>query len=141
MPKWSNWSGRLTSKPDHYAQIYSEQQAAALAAYCNQNDRVLRPVGAGHSHQDLVGNDSVIVDLVGLAGVISADTNSAWVWGGSRIHTLGLALHQHGLALPNQGDISGHHSTRFFNTYAAFCSFTESGKCNEAFAHFARRQV
>lgn len=105
MPKWSNWSGRLTSKPDRYTQIYSEQQAAALAAYCNQNDRVLRPVGAGHSHQDLVGNDSVIVDLVGLAGVISADANSAWVWGGSRIHTLGLALHQHGLALPNQGDI------------------------------------
>ena len=105
MPKWSNWSGRLTSKPDRYAQIYSEQQAAALAAYCNQNDKVLRPVGAGHSHQDLVGNDSVIVDLVGLAGVISADANSAWVWGGSRIHTLGLALHQYGLALPNQGDI------------------------------------
>ena len=105
MPKWSNWSGRLTSKPDRYAQIYSEQQAAALAAYCSQNDKVLRTVGAGHSHQDLVGNDGVIADLVGLAGVISADADSAWIWGGSRIHTLGLALHQSGLALPNQGDI------------------------------------
>ena len=42
---------------------------------------------------------------MGLAGVISADADSAWIWGGSRIHTLGLALHQSGLALPNQGDI------------------------------------
>ena len=105
MPKWSNWSGRLQSKPDRYQQIYSEQQAAALAAHCNNNGITLRAVGAGHSHQDLVGNDGVIVDLVGLAGVINADADSAWVWGGSRIHTLGLALQQHGLALPNQGDI------------------------------------
>lgn len=105
MPKWSNWSGRLQSKPDRYQQIYSEQQAAALTAHCNQNGTTVRAVGAGHSHQDLVGNDGVIVDLVGLAGVISADSGSAWVWGGSHIHTLGLALQQHGLALPNQGDI------------------------------------
>jgi FAD/FMN-containing dehydrogenase len=105
MPKWSNWSGRLQSKPERYQQIYSEQQAAAVASYCEQNGKTLRAVGAGHSHQDLVGNDDVIIDLVGLAGVIKADADSAWVWGGSRIHTLGLALYQHGLALPNQGDI------------------------------------
>ena len=105
MPKWSNWSGRLSHKPDSYQQIYSEQQAAALAAYCQQQGQSIRAVGAGHSHQDLVGNDGVIVDLVGLSGVISSTEQGAWVWAGSRIHTLGLALHQHGLALPNQGDI------------------------------------
>ena len=66
MPKWSNWSGRLSHKPDSYQQIYSEQQAAALAAYCQQQGQSIRAVGAGHSHQDLVGNDGVIVDLVGL---------------------------------------------------------------------------
>ena len=69
MPKWSNWSGRLSHKPDSYQQIYSEQQAAALAAYCQQQGQSIRAVGAGHSHQDLVGNDGVIVDLVGLSGV------------------------------------------------------------------------
>ncbi|MED5347201.1 MAG: D-arabinono-1,4-lactone oxidase [Pseudomonadota bacterium] len=105
MPKWSNWSGRLSHKPDSYQQIYSEQQAAALAAYCQQQGQSIRAVGAGHSHQDLVGNDGVIVDLVGLSGVISSTEQGAWVWAGSRIHTLGLALHQQGLALPNQGDI------------------------------------
>jgi FAD/FMN-containing dehydrogenase len=105
MPKWSNWSGQLNSKPSSYQQIYTEQQAVALAAQCRHDGKTLRAVGAGHSHQDLVGNDGVIVDLVGLAGVISVTTNSAWVWAGSRLHTLGLALNQHGLALPNQGDI------------------------------------
>lgn len=105
MPKWSNWSGRLSSQPDSYQQIYTERQASALAAQCRQQGKVIRAVGAGHSHQDLVGNDGVIVDLVGLAGVHSTRQNSAWVWAGSRIHTLGLVLNQHGLALPNQGDI------------------------------------
>ena len=64
-------------------------------------------VGGGHSHQDLVGNNDVIVDTLGLSGVISSDcaSNTAWVWGGSRIFSLGNALHQVGLALPNQGDI------------------------------------
>lgn len=105
MPKWSNWSGQLKSKPSSYQQIYTEQQAAALAVNCRNDGKTIRAVGAGHSHQDLVGNDGVIVDLVGLAGVISVTTNSAWVWAGSRIHTLGLTLNQQGLALPNQGDI------------------------------------
>ena len=64
MPKWSNWSGRLSSQPDSYQQIYTERQASALAAQCRQQGKVIRAVGAGHSHQDLVGNDGVIVDLV-----------------------------------------------------------------------------
>lgn len=107
MPKWQNWSGRLTSKPDQISFIYSEAQAAALALTCAEQGKSLRAVGAGHSHKELVVDGDVIADLQALSGVHSADLESAtaWVGGGTKIYALGSALHQHGLALPNQGDI------------------------------------
>ena len=107
MAHWHNWSGRLKHKPGRLNHVYSEEQAAALALTCSNEGKTLRAVGGGHSHQDLVGNDDVIVDTLGLSGVISSDkaAQTAWVWAGSRIFSLGNALHQVGLALPNQGDI------------------------------------
>ena len=107
MPTWQNWSGRLTSKPEQLSFIYSEEQAAALAHACTKAGQSLRAVGAGHSHKELVVDGDVIADLQALSGVISVDTQrlTAWVAGGTKIFALGAALHRHGLALPNQGDI------------------------------------
>ena len=107
MAKWQNWSGRLSSKPDQLSFIYSEDQAAALAKASTQAVKSLRSVGAGHSHKELVVDGDIIADLQALTGVLSVDTDegTAWVGGGSKIHTLGPALHRHGLALANQGDI------------------------------------
>ncbi|NCF44602.1 MAG: FAD-binding protein [Proteobacteria bacterium] len=107
MPHWQNWSGRLASKPDQLSFIYSEQQAAALARACTTSGSSLRAVGSGHSHAELVVDGDVIADLQALSGIISADIDSGTVWvgGGTKIFTLGPALHRHGLALPNQGDI------------------------------------
>lgn len=107
MANWQNWSGRLSSKPDQLSFIYSEAQAAALAKASTQAGKSLRAVGAGHSHKELVVDGDIIADLQALSGVLSVDTDlgTAWVGGGSKIHTLGPALHRHGLALANQGDI------------------------------------
>jgi FAD/FMN-containing dehydrogenase len=87
--------------------IYSEEQAGALAKAASEKAKSVRAVGAGHSHKELVADGDIIVDLQALAGVMSVDESkgSAWVGGGSKIHTLGPALARHGLALPNQGDI------------------------------------
>ena len=56
----------------------------------------LRAVGAGHSHKELVVDGDIIADLQALSGVLSVDTDqgTAWVGGGSKIHTLGPALHR-----------------------------------------------
>ena len=72
-----------------------------------QAGKSLRAVGAGHSHKELVVDGDIIADLQALSGVLSVDTDqgTAWVGGGSKIHTLGPALHRFGLALANQGDI------------------------------------
>lgn len=105
--RWSNWSGRQTTDLDSLTFVRSEGDAAALIAQCNANGTAVRVAGAGHSHSPLVLNDQVIVDVSGLAGVVSVEQEprQAWVRAGSSIYSLGVQLHQFGLALRNQGDI------------------------------------
>ena len=107
MPSWANWSGRQRSKPAALHFIRSEDDAAAIVRSAVAQQRSVRVAGAGHSHAPLVLSDGVIVDASGLAGVVSVDAASkrARVWSGTRIYALGRALHDHGLALANQGDI------------------------------------
>ncbi len=107
MPKWNNWSGRLTAQPARMAFIRHEADAQALALAAFNSGQTIRSAGACHSHAPLVAHDGIIADCRGLAGLSSVDveSQSAWVWAGSRIFTLGRALHEHGLALINQGDI------------------------------------
>ena len=107
MASWNNWSGRQRSKPTALYFIRSEADAAAIVRQAGRAKQSVRIAGAGHSHAPLVVNNGVIVDASGLAGVVSTDAamQRAWVWSGTRIYALGRALHDHGLALKNQGDI------------------------------------
>jgi len=104
MVSWRNWSGKQKSKPEEIRFIRSEEDASALAMASGSSIRV---VGSGHSHSALVPHDGIIVDVSGLAGVVSVDSESkcAWIWAGSKIYSLGRPLHDVGLALKNQGDI------------------------------------
>ena len=107
MPNWQNWSGRLTNKPTSIQFPRSAEDAAAMAKSISDSGEKIRVAGATHSHAPLVSTDATLIDAQGLAGVRSVDRDAqvAWIAGGSRIFTLGHALHQHGLALHNQGDI------------------------------------
>lgn len=108
MPRWRNWSGKLQSRPAQLHFVRTEADACALAQSATARGQTIRAVGAGHSHAPLVGNDdNIVVDLSGLAGLVSVDQtlSRARLWSGSRVFALGNALHQHGLALSNQGDI------------------------------------
>ncbi len=107
MVSWKNWSGRQRAKVGALHFIRSEADAVAIVRAARQSHLTVRTAGAGHSHAPLVPNDDVIVDVSGLSGVVAADsdTERAWVWAGTPIYALGRALHDQGLALPNQGDI------------------------------------
>ena len=107
MPQWHNWSGRLKATPARMAFIRHEADAQALALKAAAENTSIRTAGACHSHSALVEHSGIIADCRGLTGVESVDTaeGSAWLRGGSRIYSLGRALHEHGLALINQGDI------------------------------------
>ncbi|MDA0978484.1 MAG: FAD-binding protein, partial [Proteobacteria bacterium] len=80
---------------------------AALIRLCAADGLTVRAAGAGHSHSPVVMNEEVIIDTSGLSGVIEVDPGEkqAWIRAGSPIYSLGRQLHEHGLALRNQGDI------------------------------------
>ncbi len=108
MPRWHNWSGKLESRPAQLHFARSEADVRALVRAARHSGRSIRTAGAAHSHAPLVANDDqAILDIQGLAGVVSADPDGcrATVWGGSRIFALGNALNTHGLGFANQGDI------------------------------------
>ncbi len=108
MPKWRNWSGKLSCRPLRVHRLRSEADAQGLVREAAADGLSLRVAGATHSHAPLVANEGgIIVDAGGLAGVVSADASRqrARVWAGSRLYTLGNALHAEGLAFTNQGDI------------------------------------
>ncbi|MEM9621363.1 MAG: D-arabinono-1,4-lactone oxidase [Pseudomonadota bacterium] len=107
MPKWSNWSGRLTANPTAIHFPRSEADIQRQVAQALSEGLQVRVAGATHSHAPLVQNDGLLLDPQGLSGIISTDpeTQTAWVWAGTRIYAMGLPLNRAGLALRNQGDI------------------------------------
>jgi len=107
VPSWSNWSGKLSSKPSQIQFLRSEEDATALAGAASVSGERVRVVGAAHSHAPLVRHDGIVADPQGLSGIISTDPDAqtAWVAAGTRIYALGLPLLDAGLGLLNQGDI------------------------------------
>ena len=108
MPRWRNWSGKLACRPARLHMLRSEADAQGLVRDAAESGLKLRVAGATHSHAPLVHNeDGIIADAGGLAGVVSMDRarHTARVWAGSRLFTLGNALHAGGMAFANQGDI------------------------------------
>ncbi|MFK7914106.1 MAG: D-arabinono-1,4-lactone oxidase [Pseudomonadales bacterium] len=105
--RWRNWSGKQTAKHRALHFLRSEADAAALVKQAHQRGGTVRAVGGSHSHSDLVSNEDVIVDLSGLSGIVSTDSQqrTARVRAGTPIYALGAGLHAAGLALHNQGDI------------------------------------
>ena len=107
MSSWRNWSGRNRCRPDRLHFIRTKEDARAIVRECALSGLQVRVAGAGHSHSPIVQTDGVILDSSGLSGVLDVDNirQRAWIRAGSPIYTLGAQLHQHGLALKNQGDI------------------------------------
>lgn len=105
---WKNWSGYVecprtpVRSPDDVAQLTQLLAEAAL------DGRQVRVVGAGHSFSPLVASDGVIVSLDRMQGIVDVDTASgvARVQAGTRLHALGAALAERGLAMENLGDIN-----------------------------------
>ncbi|MFO1186508.1 MAG: D-arabinono-1,4-lactone oxidase [Alphaproteobacteria bacterium] len=102
--RWRNWSGRLSAVPARYELPASEE---ALATLLRETSGLVRVAGAGHSFTPIAVSEALLISLDRLSGVIDhdADAMRATVWGGTKIHALGSALHTRGLALLNQGDI------------------------------------
>lgn len=126
-PIWTNWDGRQHCTPQRVERPADEAQVAEVIASVASRRAVVRPVGSGHSFTDVCVTSDVQLDLGALSGVIDADPASGLVRvaGGTPLHELTEALHEHGLALENQGDIdrqtiSGATQTATHGTGSAF---------------------
>jgi FAD-linked oxidoreductase len=105
---WKNWSGYVECPRTPLLAPGSGAELAAVLADAARDGRPVRMVGAGHSFSPLVASDGVIVSLDRLQGIVDVDagTRVARVHAGTRLHALGAALAERGLAMENLGDIN-----------------------------------
>jgi L-gulono-1,4-lactone dehydrogenase len=100
---WSNWSrGQACAPAEHVRPGTRAELAEAVA-----RGRAVRVAGAGHSFSGGVVTDGTLLSLDRLDRVLDVDRGSGLVRAeaGITLHRLVRALHGHGLALPNLGDI------------------------------------
>jgi FAD/FMN-containing dehydrogenase len=104
---WTNWVGNQSCTPAELAAPASEDETMALVARAAERGLRVRVAGAGHSFTPVVATDGLLLDLRGLGGIRSIDTERRRVVVGpaTTIGEFGEPLWAAGLALPNQGDI------------------------------------
>src|SRR3954468_22770979 len=100
---WSNWSGGQSCAPAEHVRPGSRAELAAAVA----RGRAVRVAGAGHSFSGGVPTDGTLLSLDRLDRVLDVDRASGLVRveAGIGLRQLVRALHAHGLALPNLGDV------------------------------------
>jgi len=104
---WSNWAGTHRCVPVAIERPKSAREVAAAVRRAADADRTVRAAGAGHSFSPCVPTDGTLVHLGRLDRVLDADraTGLVKVEAGITLAALNRALAEHGLALPNLGDI------------------------------------
>ncbi|HEY4113769.1 MAG TPA: D-arabinono-1,4-lactone oxidase [Rhizomicrobium sp.] len=102
--KWSNWSGGVSCKPQR---VIAPKDEVELAAAIRCSTVTVRAPGSGHSFTPVAGTDGTLLDLSAFTGLKRADPESrtATFAAATPLWAIGPALHPHGLALLNMGDI------------------------------------
>lgn len=102
--KWSNWSGGVTCKP---RRIVAPKDEVELAAAIRNAEGTVRAPGTGHSFTPLCASDGTLLDLSAFTGLKSVDAEKriATLAASTPLWAAGPALHSHGFALANMGDI------------------------------------
>jgi len=101
---WLNWSGGVTCKP---RQVLVPENEMDLAAAIRSAEGPVRAPGSGHSFTPLCASTGVLLDLAAFRGVkgTSQEPPSATIRAATPLWEIGPALHAHGVALGNMGDI------------------------------------
>ena len=128
---WRNWTGDERCRPARLTEPASVDDVVAEVRRARGAGQTVRVAGSGHSFNDAVLTDDVLLALKRMNRVLSMDDDDVRVEAGIPLHVLNAALDDVGLALPNLGDIdrqtiagaiaTGTHGTgaRLFNISAA----------------------
>jgi L-gulono-1,4-lactone dehydrogenase len=104
---WSNWAGdqrcepAAIERPAGVGEVVGAVERAVAAGRC------VRVAGSGHSFTAAALTDGTLLSLDRMGALLDADPSSGLVrvGAGIRLHALSQALAEHGLAMPNLGDI------------------------------------
>src|SRR3954471_13719414 len=104
---WSNWAGDQRCEPVAVERPSGDAEVAAAVERAVAARRGVRAAGSGHSFTAAVLTDGTLLSLDRMGALLDADPGSGLVRveAGIRLHALSRALAEHGLAMPNLGDI------------------------------------
>ncbi|NEW25429.1 D-arabinono-1,4-lactone oxidase [Nocardia cyriacigeorgica] len=104
---WMNWAGDQKCVPASVAAPRNRNELADLVGRAADAGQQVRVAGSGHSFTDICLTDGLLLDLSRMNRVLDVDRDNglARVEAGITLHGASPALHNHGLAFPNLGDI------------------------------------
>ncbi|MBG0565232.1 D-arabinono-1,4-lactone oxidase [Actinoplanes aureus] len=102
--RWTNW-GRNQESVAEVLTPGSADEVAAQVNHASESGRRIKVVGSGHSFTAIAVADDQRMLLHRLTGLVSIDGPLVTVQAGMPLSTLNALLAEHGLALPNLGDI------------------------------------
>ncbi len=104
---WTNWAGNQTASPVEVAHPRDAHEIARVVKDAAAAGRRVKAIGSGHSFTAIGLTDGVQLQLDRHAGLVSMDvaTGLVTVEAGMPLHVLNPLLSEHGLAMPNLGDI------------------------------------
>lgn len=107
MTAWRNWAGDQACVPAAMHSASSRHELAEIIGTASADGRTVRVRGSGHSFSGAALTDGVLVDIDGMDRVLDVDRDSGLVRveAGITLHELNRRLDDHGLAMPNLGDI------------------------------------
>ena len=104
---WRNWSGFVRFTPRQVVKPRNLEELQRIVRACGRTGRHMRVVGSGHSFTPLIQTEETLISLDKWQGIeeIDVQKGTVKVRGGTKLWRLGKALHAHGLAQENLGDI------------------------------------
>ena len=101
---WRNWAGNQRDTAETVTPR-GTAEVAALVKQAHADGRTVKPVGSGHSFTAAALTEGVRLRLDHLAGLVAVHGKLVTVQAGMPLSVLNRVLAEHGLALPNLGDI------------------------------------
>ena len=104
---WTNWAGDQQCEPAALERPAAVGEVVGAVERAVAAGRCVRVAGSGHSFTGAVLTDGAILSLDRMGALLDADpgTGLVRVEAGITLHALSQALAEHGLAMPNLGDI------------------------------------
>ncbi|WP_395704859.1 D-arabinono-1,4-lactone oxidase [Rhodococcus ruber] len=106
---WHNWAHTESATPHAYETPETLEEIVAVVAHGSGRGLRVKAVGAGHSFTGVAVTDGVLVSLDRFTGIEEVRPTPAGAFvtvrAGTRLRDLNRLLWEHGLAVPNLGDI------------------------------------